>query len=146
MSSINNKSTSLSVSDIPRFSGRNFQGWSEKMIGIFMMAKVYSIVKGDTKKPAETSQPAAPTEPADISTAQDTATLNRLNALWAQYNVRMNTYNHLLTEYGRKVSNWNDANSQAMGILKPSPRNRDLGSGQSYDLQGSLGLAQNKVR
>ena len=49
----NNKSTTLSVSDIPRFNGRNFQGWSEKMIGVFMMAKVYEVVNRNTTAPTE---------------------------------------------------------------------------------------------
>jgi len=58
MSSTNKSySTTLSISNIPCFNGCNYQGWSEKMIGIFMMAKVYSIVKGNITKPADDSHP-----------------------------------------------------------------------------------------
>ena len=117
MSSINNKSTTLSVSDIPHFNGRNFQSWSEKMIGIFMMAKVYAVITGTTARPADNTRPTAPTEPNAVTETSDTATVNRLNAMWTQYNVRMSNYNHLLAEFNRKDANWVDANSQAMGIL-----------------------------
>jgi hypothetical protein len=117
MSTVNNKSTSLNVSDIPRFNGSNFQGWSEKMIGIFMMAKVYSVVNGASTLPAVNSRPTAPAEPTTIDNTTAGTDLNRLNAMWTQYQVRMTNYNHLLAEYNQKVSTWNDANSQAMGIF-----------------------------
>ena len=139
MSNVTNKSTTLNVSDIPRFNGSNFQGWSEKMIGIMMMAKVYSVVSGETVKPAEDTRPVAPTEPADISTAADAAGVARLNAMWTQYQVRMANYNHLLTEFNRKVSSWNDANSQAMGIFSRALQNgiwdqiKTFNSKQSWD-------------
>ncbi|KIJ98666.1 hypothetical protein K443DRAFT_9012, partial [Laccaria amethystina LaAM-08-1] len=117
MSTVNNKSTSLNVSDIPCFNGSNFQGWSEKMIGIFMMAKVYSVVNGASTLPVVNSHPTAPAEPTTIDNTTAGTDLNRLNAMWTQYQVRMTNYNHLLAEYNRKVSTWNDANSQAMGIF-----------------------------
>ena len=95
----NNKSTTLSISDIPRFNGRNFQGWSEKMIGVFMMAKVYEVVNGNTTAPAESELPATPAAPPAItaSTAVDVA--SRLNAMWTQYNVQIQGYNHTLDSY-----------------------------------------------
>jgi len=82
MSSINNKSTSLSISDIPRFNGHNFQGWVEKMIGVFMMAKVYNIVNGTTAKPADTDVPVAPTKPPEIATTADSTVALRSQAMW----------------------------------------------------------------
>jgi len=115
--SSNNKSTTLSISDIPRFNGRNFQGWSEKMIGIFMMAKVYNIVNGTTTKPADMEAPVAPTEPAEITVTVDSTAALRSSAMWSQYNIRMSSYHHLTTKHNWKIANWNDANSQAMGIL-----------------------------
>jgi len=117
MSSINNKSTTLSISDIPHFNGRNFQGWSEKMIGIFMMAKVYNIVNGTTTKPANTEAPVAPTEPAEIAATADSTAALRSSTMWSQYNIHMSSYHHLATEHNWKIANWNDANSKAMGIL-----------------------------
>jgi len=99
MSSTNNKSTTLSVSDIPRFNGRNFQGWSEKMIGVFMMAKVYNVVNGTTTKPADTEAPVAPTEPAEIAATVDSTAALRSSAMWSQYNIRMSSYHHLTTEH-----------------------------------------------
>ncbi|KIJ89402.1 hypothetical protein K443DRAFT_16166 [Laccaria amethystina LaAM-08-1] len=106
MSTVNNKSTSLNVSDIPRFNGSNFQGWSEKMIGIFMMAKVYSVVNGESTLPANNSRPTAPAEPITIDNTTAGADLNRLNAMWTQYQVRMTNYNHLLAKYNRKIGIW----------------------------------------
>jgi len=41
----------------------------------------------------------------------------KLQAMWTQYQVEMMDYNHLLGEYKCKLSNWTDANSQAMGIF-----------------------------
>jgi len=37
--------------------------------------------------------------------------------MWQQYNIRMGKYHHLVSEYNRRNANWNDANSQAMGIF-----------------------------
>ena len=113
----NNESTTLSISNMPRFNGRNFQGWSEKMIGVFMMAKVYEVVNGNTTAPAESELPATPAAPPSITanTAVDIA--SRLNAMWTQYNVQIQAYNHLLDSYNRRLSTWKDNNSQAMGIL-----------------------------
>ena len=113
----NNKSTTLSVSDIPRFNGRNFQGWSEKMIGVFMMTKVYDVVNGTTTAPAESELLAAPTAPANITATTAADVAQRLNAMWTQYNVQIQGYNHTLDLYNRRLSAWKDNNSQAMGIL-----------------------------
>ena len=82
-----NKSTSLSVSDIPHFNGKNFQGWFEKMIGVFMIAKVYGIITGDTVKPAEDTRLTEPTPPDAITNQTEPTVVTRLNALWNQYNV-----------------------------------------------------------
>ena len=65
--SSSNKSTSINVSDIPRFTGRNFQAWKDKMVGVFMITKVYDIVKGDITKPADTSHPKMPSSPPAIT-------------------------------------------------------------------------------
>ena len=101
MSSINNKSTSLSISDIPRFNGCNFQGWVEKMIGVFMMAKVYNVITGTTTKPVDTEVPVAPTEPPEIAATADSTMALRSQAMWQQYNIRMGKYHHLVNEYNR---------------------------------------------
>ena len=112
-----NKSTSLSVSNIPRFNGKNFQGWSEKMIGIFMIAKVYGVITGDTVEPAEDSRPQEPTPPDAITNQTEPAVITQLNALWNQYNVPLISYNQQMNVYERKMSSWNDSNSQAMEIF-----------------------------
>jgi len=116
--------TTLSVSNIPRFNGRNFQGWSEKMIGIFMMAKVYQVVYGELLRPKDNERPTAPTVPTTITAQTDGPTATRLSAMWMQYNVQMSEYNHLQADFNRRRSNFNDANSQAMGIF-----NRALDAG-----------------
>ena len=61
--SSSNKSTSINVSDIPCFTGRNFQAWKDKMVSVFMISKVYDIVKGDTTKPAKAQCPKMPSLP-----------------------------------------------------------------------------------
>jgi len=100
--SSSNKSTSLSVSNIPRFNGRNFQGWVEKMIGVFMMAKVYNVVNGTTTKPADTEVPVAPTEPPEIAATTNSTVALRSQAMWQQYNICMSKYHHLVSEYNRR--------------------------------------------
>jgi len=117
MSSTKSSSTTLSVSDIPRFNGRNFQGWSEKMMGVFMMAKVYSVITGNTSKPNEDTHPSAPSKPIVINNQTPAVNIPKLQAMWMQYQVEMMGYSHLVSEYNRKLSSWTDANSQAMGIL-----------------------------
>ena len=112
-----NKSTSLSVSDIPRFNGKNYQGWTEKMIGVFMIAKVYGVITGETVKPREDSRPSEPTPPDAITNQTEPTVVTQLNALWNQYNVQLVSYNQQMNVYERKMSSWNDSNSQAMGIF-----------------------------
>jgi len=118
MSSNNrSSSTTLSISDILCFSGHDFQGWSEKVMGIFMMAKVYSVVISDTTKPADDTCPSPPAKPIVIANNTPAGDIPKLQAMWTQYQVEMMSYNHLLGKYNCKLSNWTDANSQAMGIF-----------------------------
>ena len=112
-----NKSTSLSVYNIPCFNGKNFQGWSEKMISVFMIAKVYGIITRDTVKPADNQRPQEPSPPDAITAETDNATVTWLNTLWIQYNVQLVSYNQQMNIYERKMSSWNDSNSQATGIF-----------------------------
>ena len=107
----------MSVSDIPRFNGKNFQGWSEKMIGVFMIAKVNGLIQGETVKPLDNECPSLPNPPTLITDQTNTAGVTHLNALWNQYNVRLTYYHQQINIYDRKVSSYNDANSQAMGIF-----------------------------
>ena len=101
----------------PLLQWQNFQGWSEKMIGVFMIAKVYGVITGDTVKPVEDQHPQEPTPPDVITNDTDTNAVTRLNALWNQYNVQLGSYNQHVNVYDRKMSSWNDSNSQAMGIF-----------------------------
>ena len=71
----NNKSTTPSVSDVPCFNGRNFQGWSEKMIGVFMIAKVYGVISGETVKPADSEYPQMQAPPAIVTDQTDANTV-----------------------------------------------------------------------
>lgn len=107
----------MSISDIPCFNGKNFQGWSEKMIGVFMIAKVNGVVQGETVKPADNEHPSLPNPPTLITDQTDAAGVTHLNALWNQYNMRLTYYHQQINVYDRKVSSYNDANSQAMGII-----------------------------
>jgi len=71
-----------------------------------MMAKVYQVIFGEL-----------PEEPAAITATTEVAVANCLNAMWTQYNVCLTTYNHLQSKFNKKQSSWDDASSQAMGIL-----------------------------
>ena len=115
--SSSNKSTSINVSDIPRFTGCNFQAWKDKMVGIFMISKVYDVVKGDTTKPAETQQPKMPTTPPVITGEMSNADAEKATRYWTQFNIQMNYYNTQIADFNRKMSTWTDRNSQAMGIF-----------------------------
>jgi len=115
--SSSNKSTSINVSDIPRFTGRNFQAWKDKMVSVFMIAKVYDIVKGDTTKPADTQCPKMPSTPPSITAEMSNVDAEKAAHYWTQFNVQMNYYNTQLADYNRKLSAWTNRNSQAMGIF-----------------------------
>jgi len=112
-----NKSTSINVSDIPRFTGRNSQAWKDKMVGVFIIAKVFDIVKGDTTKPANTQWPKMPSTPPNITAEMSNADAEKAAHYWTQFNVQMNYYNTQLADFNRKMSAWTDRNSQAMGIF-----------------------------
>jgi len=76
-----------------------------------------NIVNGTTTKPTDTEVPVAPTEPAEIAATADSTVALQSQAMWQQYNICMNKYHHLVSEYNRRNTNWNDANSQVMGIF-----------------------------
>jgi len=61
-----NKSTSINISNIPCFSGHNFQAWKDKMVGVFMISKVYNIIKGETSKLDKAKCPKMPATPPPI--------------------------------------------------------------------------------
>jgi len=86
-------------------------------MGVFMMAKVYGVIIGDTSKPNEDTRPSAPAKPIVINNQTPVVDIPKLQAMWMQYQVEMMGYSHLVGEYNHKLSNWTDANSQAMGIL-----------------------------
>jgi len=115
--SSSNKSTSINVSDIPCFTGRNFQAWKDKMVGVFMISKVYDIVKGDTTKPDETERPKMPSTPPLITSEMSSMDAEKAACYWTQFNIQMNYYNTQLADFNRKLSAWTDGNSQAMGIF-----------------------------
>jgi len=68
-----NKATSINVSDIPHFTRCNFQAWKDKMVSVFMISKVYDVVKGDTTKPDETKRPKMPSTPPLITSEMSTS-------------------------------------------------------------------------
>jgi len=115
--SSSNKATSINVSDIPRFTRRNFQAWKDKMVSIFMISKVYDIVKGDTTKPDETKRPKMPSTPPLITAEMSTSDAEKAARYWTQFNIQMNYYNTQLADFNCKLSAWTDGNSQAMGIF-----------------------------
>jgi len=86
-------------------------------MGIFMMAKVYSVIISDTTKPPDDTCPSAPAKPIVINNQTASVDIPKLQAMWTQYQVEMRGYSHLIGEYNHKLSSWTDANSQAMGIL-----------------------------
>jgi len=87
------------------------------MVGVFMIAKVYDVVKGDTTKPADTQCPKMPSTPPSITAEMSNADAEKAARYWTQFNVQMNYYNTQLADYNRKMSAWTDGNSQSMGIF-----------------------------
>ena len=87
------------------------------MVSIFMISKVYDIVKGDTTKPAETQRPKMPTTPPVITGEMSNTDAEKAACYWTQFNVQMNYYNTQIADFNRKLSTWTDGNSQAMGIF-----------------------------
>jgi len=112
-----NKSTSINVSDIPRFTRHKFQAWKDKMVGVFMISKVYDVVKGDTTKPDETKCPKMPSTPPIITGKMSNVDAEKTARYWTQFNVQMNYYNMQLVDFNCKLSAWTDGNSQAMGVF-----------------------------
>ena len=92
-------------------------GWKDKMVGIFMIAKVYDVVKGDTTKPAKNQCPKMPSSPPTITAEMFNVDAEKAARYWTQFNVQMNYYNTQLADFNRKMSAWTDGNSQAMGIF-----------------------------
>jgi len=115
--SSSNKSTSINISDIPHFTGCNFQAWKDKMVSVFMISKVYDIVKGDTTKPAKNQRLKMPSLPPAITAEMSNADAEKAARYWTQFNVQMNYYNTQLADFNHKMSAWTDGNSQAMGIF-----------------------------
>ena len=115
--SSSNKSTSINVSDIPCFSGCNFQAWKDEMVSVLMISKVYDIIKGDTTKPYETTCPKMAGTPAPITDQMSSMDAEKLAHFWTQFIVQMNYYNTQLAGYNHRLSAWKDGNSQAMGIF-----------------------------
>jgi len=104
--SSSNKSTSINVSDIPRFTRRNFQAWKDKMVSVFMISKVYNVVKGDTTKPDETKHPKMPSTPPLITSEMSSVDTEKATCYWTQFNVQMNYYNMQLVDFNHKLSAW----------------------------------------
>jgi len=86
-------------------------------MGVFMMAKVYSIIIGNTIKPTDDTYPSALAKPIVINNQTSAVNIPKLQAMWTQYQVVMMGYSHLIGKYNCKLLSWTDANSQAMGIL-----------------------------
>ena len=133
-----NKSTSLSVSDIPRFNGKNFQGWSEKMISVFMIAKVYGVITGDTVKPADNQRPQEPSPPDAITNETDA------NAIAWRFGISItfnspHTTSKSMSMIGRCHLGMTPIPKLWESLTEPY---RDLGSSQGENCQGNLGLAQ----
>jgi len=128
-----NKSTSINISDIPRFTGHNFQAWKDKMVSVFMIAKVYDIVKGNTTKPAETQHPKLPSTPPNITAEMSNADAEKAARYWTQFNVQMNYYNMQIVDYKPQDVSMDRWKLSSNGNLQLSPGHRDLGSGQRND-------------
>ena len=94
-----NKSTSINVSDIPRFTGCNFQAWKDKMVSILMISKVYDVVKGEVTKPDDARHSKMPGTPASLTEQTSSVEAEKLTCFWMQFNVQMNYYNTQLADF-----------------------------------------------
>jgi len=87
------------------------------MVGVFMISKVYNVVKGDITKPDESKCPKMPSTPPVITGEMSNADAEKAAHYWTQFNIQMNYYNMQLADFNRKLSTWTDGNSQSMGIF-----------------------------
>jgi len=87
------------------------------MVGIFMIAKVYDVVKGETTKPDEAKHSKMPGTPPLITEQMSSVDAEKATHYWTQFNIQKNYYNTQLVDFNCKLSTWTDGNSQAMGIF-----------------------------
>ncbi|PPR06560.1 hypothetical protein CVT26_000641, partial [Gymnopilus dilepis] len=86
MSSSNKSKTtvSFSASDVPKFDGRNFLQWKERITGVLLYSDVMDIIRGTLVEPPTTDAPAPPAAPAanaDATALGSMAALLWLNSL-----------------------------------------------------------------
>ena len=94
MSSSNKSKTtvSFSASDVPKFDGRNYLQWKERITGVLLYSDVMDIMKGNLVEPDEDDVPNPPDKPA--------ANANSATVAIAAYN--FTKYQHELQQHRRR--------------------------------------------
>jgi len=98
--------SSINVSDLPKFHGRNYQQRSDKMMGFFMVTKTTPIIDGSLTKPTGT-EPTEPSAPPANSDAN----------VWTIWTAKFTCYQTKLDAHKKALSHWNDMNMTTMGIF-----------------------------
>jgi len=80
------------------------------MVSIFMIAKVYDVIKGETTKPDKAKHPKLPGTPAPITEQMSSSDAEKAAHYWTQFNIQMNYYNSQLADFNCRLSAWNDGN------------------------------------
>jgi hypothetical protein len=105
-----NKGFTFSAQELPKFDGRNYKVWVEKVTPYLMVGSIMNILDGTfaAPSPPTLSMPDAPT-----STEETPATATA----WARYGVLIGQYNLQMDKYSKAKKEYDDQNMKAQGVL-----------------------------
>ena len=101
--------SNINITNLPRFNGRNYQQWSDKMTGIFLIARVMGIIDGSITQQT-LAEPTEPPMPTGTTTAAD----------WTAYGAKINRYATLLAEWRHVKNKYSENNETTHGIFSSS--------------------------
>ena len=100
--------TSVNVTDIPRFHGRGYQQWVDKMTGIFLITNTKDVIDGTLIPNAANTSPLEPTAPTDPATTSNQ---------WQTYGTRYTIWQSKHAAWKKQDDNYAADNSKAKGIF-----------------------------
>ena len=104
------KVLSFSASDLPKFDGRNYKVWLEKVTPYLMMANLIGVLDGTFVAPS----PIAETKP-DLPTSTGDAPATATE--WSRYGVLIGQYNLQMDKYSKAKKEFDDQDLKAKGVL-----------------------------
>jgi hypothetical protein len=98
--------TSISVNDIPRFHGKNYQQWASKMEGIFLITSTKPIIDGTNALTAAV-EPTEPPMPANTTPAAE----------WPVYTAKLTAWQIKHAAWKKARSEFNDLDGKTKGLF-----------------------------